>query len=104
MQQEMPVPVYARPPRVAFHISGVSGDEGVSALPAQPKIMSRSHWRYAFMNRQQSGLVELRRPNMQCCFSPVVVPFGQIQKFTAPHAGSEQKDDGQACEFRAERR
>ena len=28
MQQEIPVPVYARPPRVAFHINGVSGGQG----------------------------------------------------------------------------
>src|ERR1700690_732592 len=28
MQYEMPVPVYARPPRVAFQIKGVSGDDG----------------------------------------------------------------------------
>ena len=28
MQQEIPVPVYARRPRVVFHINGVPGDEG----------------------------------------------------------------------------
>jgi len=46
-----------------------------------------------FMDRQQSCLIELRSPNMQCGLLPVIVAFDQVQQLPAPDSGGEEQDD-----------
>jgi hypothetical protein len=42
MQYEMLVPVYGRPPRVAFQINGVSGDDGSFSFARTERYFSIS--------------------------------------------------------------
>ena len=56
------------------------------------------------VDRKQTGLIELRLPNVQSRFPPVVVTERQIQQFAAPDSRGEQQDDRKASQFRAERR